>query len=319
MSKVLVTGALGQIGSELVPVLRSKYGKDSVFATGHVTKPPRQFRNSGPFVYLNVLDREAIAEVIMDHDIDTIYHLSSILSATGERNPQLAYEVNIGGLANVLEVARMYKIERIMIPSSIAVFGQETPRHDTPNNVITRPTTMYGITKVLGELLGEYYYAKYGLDVRSVRLPGIISSETPPGGGTTDYSVEMFYKAVEGVPYTCFVRDDTVLPMMYMPDAIKAMIDLMQADNSKLTSRVYNVTGMSFSAEQLAASIKEIVPGFTCDYKPDYRQAIADSWPTSLDDSLARNDWGWRPDFNLATMTHHMVESLRSRLFQKQV
>jgi nucleoside-diphosphate-sugar epimerase len=250
----------------------------------------------------------------MNHDIDTIYHLSSILSAAGERNPQLAYEVNIGGLANVLEIGRMYEIGRIMIPSSIAVFGKETPRHNTPNNVIARPTTMYGITKVLGELLGEYYYTKYGLDVRSVRLPGVISSATPPGGGTTDYSVEMFYKAVEGTPYTCFVRGGTVLPMIYIPDAIKAMIDLMQADNSKLTSRVYNVTGMSFSAEELAASIKEIVPSFTCDYKPDYRQAIADSWPISLDDSLARNDWGWKPDFNLATMARHMVESLRSRL-----
>jgi len=314
MPKVLVTGAVGQIGSELVPELRRKYGQDSIIATGHITRPTKEFRDAGPFEYLNVLDREAVARIVLNHGVDTIYHLSSILSAAGERNPQLAYEVNAGGLLNILEVSRMYKVQRVMAPSSIAAFGRETPRENTPNSVIMRPTTMYGITKVLCELLCDYYYSKYGLDVRSVRLPGIISSETPPGGGTTDYAVEMFYKAVEGVHYTCFVREDTVLPMMYMPDAVKALIALTNAANSKLTSRVYNVNAMSLSAGGLVESIRRVIPSFRCEYRPDYRQAIADSWPTSLDDSLARRDWDWKPDFDLSAMTYDMIEKLRSRL-----
>lgn len=314
MVKLLVTGSVGQIGSELVPELRKKYGRDSVIATGHITKPSKEFRDAGPFEYLNVLDREAVARIVVNHDIGTIYHLSSILSATGERNPQLAYEVNAGGLLNILEVSRMHRVQRVMAPSSIAAFGPETPRKNTLNNVIMRPTTMYGITKVLGELLTDYYYSKFGLDVRSVRLPGIISSETPPGGGTTDYAVEMFYKAVEGVRYTCFVREDTVLPMMYMPDTIKALITLTDVDNSKLASRVYNVNAMSFSAGELTESIRRVIPSFSCEYRPDYRQAIADSWPTSLDDSLARRDWGWAPDFDLFAMTRDMIDKLRSRL-----
>ncbi len=313
MAKILVTGAVGQIGSELVPALRARYGKDAVIAAGHTTRPPKKLRDSGPFVYLNVLDREAFAKTIMENDIDAIYHLASILSATGEQRPQLAYEVNAGGLVNVLELARTYGIERVMIPSSIAAFGPETPRDNTPNDVITHPTTIYGITKVLGELMGNYYRLKFKVDVRSVRLPGIISSETPPGGGTTDYSVEMFYKAVKGERYICFVREDTVLPMMYMPDSIKALVDLMEANGSRLTRSVYNVTAMSFSAAELAESIRRIVPNFACDYKPDYRQAIADSWPKSIDDSLARRDWGWKPDFDLSSMTRDMVQKLRSR------
>ncbi len=313
MTRILVTGAVGQIGSELVPVLRARYGKDAVVATGHTTKPSKRLRDSGPFHYLNVLDREAFAKTIVENDIDTVYHLASILSAAGEQRPQLAYEVNAGGLVNVLELSRAYRIKRVMIPSSIAVFGQETPRENTPNNVITHPTTIYGITKVLGELLGNYYRLKFNVDVRSVRLPGIISSETPPGGGTTDYAVEIFYKAVRKEHYTCFIRENTPIPIMYMPDAIKALVDLMEADESKLTSSVYNVTAMSFSAAELAESIRRLVPEFTCDYRPDYRQAIANSWPRSIDDSLARKDWNWKPDFDLSSMTEDMLKRLHSR------
>lgn len=316
MGKILVTGACGQIGSELVEALRKRYGRDSVLATGHVTKPSKNLRNSGPFQYLNVLDREQMAKIIVDNDVETLYHMASILSAVGERNPQLCYEVNMGGLYNVLEVARIYKLERVMTASSIAVFGRSTPRYNTPDDAPMFPTTMYGITKVCGELMTEYYYRKFGVDARSIRLPGVISSETMPGGGTTDYAVEMFYAAVKGKHYTCFVRDDTVLPMMYMPDAIKALIELAEADSSKLKHRVYNVTSMSFSAAELEKSIKEIIPEFTCDYKPDYRQEIADSWPRSLDDSAARADWNWKPRYDLTAMTRDMIRKLRVKLRQ---
>jgi threonine 3-dehydrogenase len=316
LGKILVTGACGQIGSELVEALRKRYGRDSVLATGHVTKPSKNLRNSGPFQYLNVLDREQMAKIIVDNDVETLYHMASILSAVGERNPQLCYEVNMGGLYNVLEVARIYKLERVMTASSIAVFGRSTPRYNTPDDAPMFPTTMYGITKVCGELMTEYYYRKFGVDARSIRLPGVISSETMPGGGTTDYAVEMFYAAVKGKHYTCFVRDDTVLPMMYMPDAIKALIELAEADSSKLKHRVYNVTSMSFSAAELEKSIKEIIPEFTCDYKPDYRQEIADSWPRSLDDSAARADWNWKPRYDLTAMTRDMIRKLRVKLRQ---
>lgn len=314
MTKILVTGSCGQIGSELVRTLRDKYGKDSVLATGHVTKPTQELRTSGPFEYLNVLDREQVAKIVVDNDIDTIYHMASILSAVGERNPQLCYEVNMGGLYNVLEIARRHKLERIMTASSIAVFGPGAPRNNTPNDTVLLPETMYGITKVCGELIESYYSRKYGVNVRSVRFPGIISSETLPGGGTTDYAVEIYYAAVEGKHYTCFVRKDTVLPMMYMPDAIKALIDLAEADSSKLKHHVFNVNSMSFSAEELEKSIRQIIPEFTCDYKPDYRQAIADSWPMSLDDSTAREEWGWNPTFDLPKMTQDMIDKLRRKL-----
>lgn len=316
MGMILVTGACGQIGTELVKALREKYGKDSVLATGHVTKPSKGLRSSGPFQYLNVLNREQMAKIIVDNDVDVVYHMASILSAVGERNPQLCYEVNMNGLYNVLEVARIHKLERVMTASSIAVFGSGAPRYNTPNDAAMFPTTMYGITKVCGELMGDYYHRRFGVDVRSIRLPGVISSETMPGGGTTDYAVEMFYAAVEGKHYTCFVREDTVLPMMYMPDAIRALIELAEADGSRLKRRVYNVTSMSFSAGELAKSIREIIPEFACDYKPDYRQEIADSWPRSLDDSAARADWNWRPRYDLTAMTRDMIEKLRLKLRQ---
>jgi len=314
VSKILVTGAVGQIGTELVQALRKIYSRDRVIAAGHKTKPTKAFRDSGPFLYLNVLDREQLDKTVVDNEIDTIYHMASILSAVGELNPQLCYEVNTGGLYNVLEVARTHKLERLIQASSIAVFGLGVPRDNAPNDTILLPTTMYGVTKVFGELLSTYYFNKFGVDSRTVRLPGVISSETMPGGGTTDYSVEMYYAAVEGRHYTCFVREDTVLPMMYMPDAIKALLDLAEADGSKLKHRVFNVNSMSFSAGELAESIRSVIPEFTCDYKPDYRQTIADSWPRSLDDSAAREEWNWRPTYDLPKMTEDMIKKLRQRL-----
>ena len=314
MNAILVTGAVGQIGTELVQALRKKYGKDCVIAAGHRTKPTKEFIDSGPFQFVNVLDRDQFEKMIVNNDIDTIYHMASILSAVGEMNPQLCYEVNMSGLFNVLEVARIHKLERLITASSIAVFGSGVPRDNTPNDTILLPTTMYGITKVSGELLGTYYFRKFGVDYRSVRLPGIISSETMPGGGTTDYSVEMYYAAAEGRHYTCFVREDTVLPMIYMPDAIKSLMDLAEADGSQLKHRIFNVHSMSFSAGELTDSIREIIPTFVCDYKPDYRQAMADSWPRSLDDSAAREEWNWEPTFDLPRMTEDMIEKLRRKL-----
>lgn len=314
MKRVLVTGAVGQIGTELVQALRKEYGRDAVIAAGHRAKPTKEFMDSGPFEYLDVLDQQRLEKAIADSHIDTVYHMASILSAVGEMKPQLCYRVNMDGLFNVLEVARIHKLERLMTASSIAVFGAGVPRDNTPNDTILLPTTMYGITKVSGELLGTYYFRKFGVDFRAVRLPGIISSETLPGGGTTDYSVEMYYAAVEGRRYTCFVREDTVLPMMYMPDAIKSLMDLAEADGSRLKHRVFNVNSMSFSASDLAASIRKVVPDFACDYKPDYRQEIADSWPRSLDDSAAREEWDWNPEFDLSRMTDDMIAKLRVKI-----
>jgi nucleoside-diphosphate-sugar epimerase len=314
VSRILVTGAVGQIGTELVQALRTKYGRDSVIAAGHRTKPTQELMESGPFQYLDVLDQDHLTKTIVDNDIDSVYHMASLLSAVGELNPQRCYQVNMDGLYNVLEAARAQKLRRVIWPSSIAVFGAGAPRDNTPNETVLLPTTIYGVTKVSGELLGSYYYHKFGVDFRSVRLPGIISSETMPGGGTTDYSVEIYYAAVEGKHYTCFVREDTVLPMMYMPDAIKSMTDLAEADGSSLKRRVFNVNSMSFSAGELADSIRRIIPSFTCDYKPDYRQAIADSWPRCLDDSAARQEWNWKPTYDLVQMTKDMIEKLRRKL-----
>jgi nucleoside-diphosphate-sugar epimerase len=314
VNRILVTGAVGQIGTELVQALRKKHGNNNVMAAGHTTKPTKEFRESGPFLYLDVLDGKKLTQTVLDNKIDIIYHMASVLSAVGELKPQLCYEVNMGGIYNVLEVVREQKLERLITASSIAVFGPSAPRDNTPNDTMLTPTTMYGITKVCGELLGSYYFSKFGVDYRAVRLPGIISSETMPGGGTTDYSVEMYYAAIEGKHYTCFVREDTILPMMYMPDAIKALMDLADADGSRLKRRVFNVNSMSFSAGELAESIGKIIPEFTCEYKPDYRQAIADSWPRSLDDSSARQDWNWKPTYNLTEMTADMVEKLRGKL-----
>ena len=315
MKKILVTGAVGQIGSELTEKLREKYGNENVVAAGHRTQPTEEMRQAGPFEFASVTDKEALEKLVVKYNIDTIYHMSSILSATGEQNPQLAFQVNILGLYNLLEVGREHKLERIMIPSSIAAFGPDTPRDNTPNETILRPTTMYGVTKVAGELLGNYYFQRFGLDVRGLRYPGIISYKTLPGGGTTDYAVEIYYEAIKNKRYTCFVREDTALPMMYMPDCINAIIQLAEAPISNLKHHSdFNVTAMSFSAGELADSIKEVIPEFTCEYKPDFRQQIADSWPSSLDDSAAREEWGWKPEYDLKAMTRDMIEKLSEKL-----
>ncbi|RLC84528.1 MAG: L-threonine 3-dehydrogenase [Chloroflexi bacterium] len=311
MNKILVTGACGQIGSELTMALRQKYGNENVVATGHKTKPGPTLRDSGPFEFIDVTRRETVEEVVDRYNIGTIYHMAAILSAVGEQNPHLAWDVNINGLYNILEIARERELTRVFCPSSIAVFGPETPRDNTPQETVLRPTTMYGITKVAGELLCDYYFRRFGLDVRGVRYPGIISSETLPGGGTTDYAVEIFYEAIKHKRYTCFLREDTVLPMMYMPDCIRATIMLMEADLSRLKHHAdFNLAAMSFCPAELVAEIKKHIPEFVCEYKPDFRQEIADSWPRTIDDSAAREEWGWEPQYDLAAMTADMLEKL---------
>ncbi len=313
--RILVTGSTGQIGSELTIELRKRYGRENVVAAGHKRAPNEALLKSGPYVTVDTSDKKQLADIVKKYDVDTVCHLASILSAAGEKNPQLAWDVNMVGLYNVLEIARVQKLTQVFWPSSIAVFGPETPRDRTPQNTIMIPRTVYGVGKVAGELLCNYYFEKFGVDTRSLRYPGIISSETPPGGGTTDYAVEIFYEAIKNKRYSCFLREDTVLPMMYMPDCIKSTVDLMEADPSKVKCRTsYNVTAMSFSAGELVKEIKKHVPEFTCEYKPDFRQKIADSWPMSIDDNEARKDWDWKPDFDLAAMTNDMFEKLTPRL-----
>lgn len=312
--RILVTGSVGQIGSELTPALRLRYGAQNVVAAGHRTPPSPALRDAGPFEIVDCAQKQSLEAVVDKYHIDTIYHLAAILSAAGEKNPQLAWDVNINGLYNVLEVARERQLKRVFCPSSIAAFGPETPRDNTPQETVLRPKTMYGVTKVAGELLCDYYFHRFGVDVRGVRYPGIISSETAPGGGTTDYAVHIFYEAIKHQRYDCFLRDDTVLPMMYMPDCIKGTIDLMEADLSRLTRHSdYNLAAFSFSPTELAAEIRKHLPGLACTYNPDFRQKIADSWPRSIDDSAARRDWGWKPAYDLAGMVKDMLDKLSKR------
>jgi len=313
-ARILITGACGQIGTELTTALRTLHGGDRVVVTD-LQPLPDHLTADGPGERLDVTNRDALATVVRKHRINTIYHLAAILSATGEEKPRLAWQVNIGGLTNVLEVAREAGVTRIYHPSSIAVFGPQTPKDDTPQETVLRPTTMYGISKVTGEMLGAYYHQRYGLDVRGIRYPGVISSETPPGGGTTDYAVAIFYEAIRHGRYTCFVREDTVLPMIYMPDCIRATLMLMDADASRLKHAAeYNLAALTFSAGELAAEIRKHLPGFEIEYKPDFRQQIADSWPRTIDDSAAREEWGWQPKFGLSAMVEDMLEKLSARL-----
>ncbi len=310
---ILVTGAVGQIGSELTVELRKRYGNDSVVAGFHRKKPGATLQN-GPSELVDVTKKESVENVVKKYDITTIYHMVAILSAVGEEKPNLAWNVNMNGLYNILEIAKEHNMRRVFCPSSIAVFGPETPQKSTPQETILRPRTMYGVTKVAGELLCDYYFRRFGLDVRGLRYPGIISSETLPGGGTTDYAVEIFYEAVKNKRYTCFVKKDTILPMMYMPDCIKATMDLMNAPLSSLKHHSdFNITAMSFSAGELAEEIRKHIPNFVCEYTPDFRQNIADSWPRTIDDSCAREEWGWKPNYDLPSMTKNMLEKLEKR------
>jgi len=314
MKRIIVTGATGQIGSELVPELRRIHGGENVVVGVHRRPPSDDLKESGPFETVDVTEKKSIEKVVEDYDIDTIYHMAAILSAVGEKNPWLAWDVNMNGTYNVLEIAREHEMARVFHPSSIAVFGPETPRENTPQETVLKPRTMYGLTKVANELLDNYYFEKFGLDVRGVRYPGIISSKTLPGGGTTDYAVEIFYEVIKHKHYTCFLREDSVLPMMYMPDCIKATIDLMNADLSKLEHHAdFNLAAMSFSPRELADEIRKHIPDFTIEYKPDSRQEIADSWPKTIDDSAAREEWGWKPSYGLVEMTKDMLEKLRER------
>jgi len=315
MKRILVTGALGQIGSELTSFLRKRYGNENVIASDIKPLSKGIIEQEKLFEHIDCLDAQAIYSIVKKYNINTIFHLAAILSASGEKNPQLAWKVNINGLYNVLEIAREYKCA-VVTPSSIAVFGPSTPKDNTPQETIQRPNTIYGLTKVTGELLCDYYHLKYGVDTRGVRFPGIISYATLPGGGTTDYAVEIFYEALKNKKYTCFLDKNTYLDMMYMPDGLKATVNLMEADPSRLKHRnAYNVTAESFNPEQLADEIKKYIPDFKINYDVDpMRQAIADSWPNRLDDSAAREDWGWSPDYDLKAMTKDMIEKLKIKL-----
>jgi nucleoside-diphosphate-sugar epimerase len=317
MKRILVTGSNGQIGSELVQTLRRRRGTDHV--VGLDVEPPAAVNGVAARTEVaDVRDRAALERIVRKHDVGTVYHLASLLSASGERQPDRTWDVNVNGLKHVLDLARDHDLQ-VFWPSSIAVFGPDTPKTETPQETILNPNTMYGVTKRGGELLCRYYHRRYEVDVRSVRYPGLISYLAPPGGGTTDYAVDMLVAAEQGESYTCFLRPDTRLPMMYMPDALQAVYDLMAANADALSVRTsYNVTAFSFSAEELADAIRVHCPGFTVEYAPDERQQIADSWPASIDDSAARADWGWSPAFDLNAMVTDMLEHLREGIGERE-
>ena len=316
MKRILVTGAAGQLGSELVPALRERYGGDNVVAAWHRTPLTGEVADGGQSTQVDVTEQASVERAIGDFGIDSLYHLGSLLSVAAEANRPLSHRVNIIGLLNVLEAACAASLERVIIPSSIAAFGVDTPHDNTPNETLQRPTSLYGISKVFGELMGNYFYERVGLDVRGVRLPGVVSWKVEPGGGTTDYAVDAFYGAIREGRYTCYLHPGTYLPMMYVPDAIKALIEVAEADVSALRHHAdYNVNSLSFEPEELADAIRRRVPEFEMDYDIDpLRQYIADSWPNSLDDTVARQEWGWTPDYGLDAMVDDMCENLSRKL-----
>lgn len=310
--KILVIGASGQIGVELTMALRKHYGNNQVIASDLREENPL-LKGTGPYVSLDVMNKEMLHVQVIRQNITQIYLLAAILSATGEKNPGLAWHLNMQGLLNVLDIAREEKLRKVYWPSSIAVFGPTSPKQHCPQQTIIEPTTVYGISKYAGEFWCNYYFQRYGLDVRSLRYPGLISYKSEPGGGTTDYAVEIYHEALEEKKYQCFLKEDTYLPMMYMPDAIRATLELMEAPAEKISIRTsYNISGMSFSPKEIASEIQQHLPDFTMSYQPDYRQHIADSWPQSIDDSVASNDWGWKPKYDLAKMTADMFQNLKS-------
>lgn len=316
MKKILVTGALGQIGSELVTKMREIYGADNVIATDIRKIEDNPVVQSGPFEILDVTDAETMFAIAKNYQVDTVMHLAALLSATAEAKPLLAWNLNMGGLVNALEVSRELGCQ-FFTPSSIGAFGPTTPKDNTPQDTIQRPTTMYGVNKVSGELLCDYYFQKFGLDTRGVRFPGLISYVTPPGGGTTDYAVEIYYEAIKNGKYTSYIGQGTYMDMMYMPDALNAIISLMEADASKLIHRnAFNVTAMSIEPEDVAASIKKYIPQFTMDYNVDpIRQAIANSWPNSIDATAAKEEWGFKAEYDLDRMTQDMLAKLKEKFF----
>lgn len=314
MERILVIGCSGQIGSELTLALRKIYGDKNVFATD-IKQPPADILESGPFNILDVLDYNNLLHFAVRFKITQVYNLAAVLSGNAEKIPQQAWDINMRALMNTLELARDAELKKIFWPSSIAVFGPTTPRTNTPQLTVMEPNTVYGISKLAGERWGEYYHKRYGVDIRSLRYPGLISFKTEAGGGTTDYAVEIYYEAIRQNKYTCFLREDTALPMMFMDDAINATIQLMEAEAGKLSLRSsYNVGGMSFTPADVAAAIRKHQPGFSIFYEPDFRQSIADSWPASIDDSVARHDWGLRDQFNLDSMTELMLREIRAKL-----
>lgn len=306
--KILVIGSSGQIGTELVEELRKLYGNENVIASD-IREP--QVKQNGPFEILDILNKEQLSEIVNKYNIKDVYLLAALLSATAEKNPAFGWDLNMNSLFNVLNLAKDKIIDKVFWPSSIAVFGPTTPQQNTPQYTVMEPSTVYGISKQAGERWCEYYHEKYGVDVRSIRYPGLIGYKSKPGGGTTDYAVDIFYKAIENKSYECFLSEKTALPMMYMSDAIKATINIMNADNKDIKIRSsYNISGMSFSPIEIANEIKKSIPEFEISYNPDYRQEIANSWPQSIDDSSAQKDWNWNPEFNLQALTAIMLEKL---------
>ena len=310
--KILVIGASGQIGVELTLALRKIYGNANVVASDLREQNPLLV-GTGPYVSLDVMNKEMLHVQVIRQGVTQIYNLAAILSATGEKNPGLAWHLNMQGLLNVLDIAKEEKLHKVYWPSSIAVFGPTSPKKNCPQQTIIEPTTVYGISKYAGEFWCNYFHHRFGVDIRSLRYPGLISYKSPPGGGTTDYAIEIFYEAQEEKKYECFLAEDTYLPMMYMPDAIKATIELMEAPAEKISIRTsYNISAISFSPKEIGAEIKKHIPDFRMSYKPDYRQTIANSWPQSIDDSVARKDWGWQEEYDLSSMVSDMLQNLKT-------